>query len=168
MEYDIDVHTEGTWSFRGEGLRYRSGYGVASGQDGEGGDMHVHPADATAFAAPKFGLRELGPARLVVSSPGAADSAIRWIATSAPCFATCVTASYRSRLHASTTGWRCPPAAIRSTWKPRSDGAPRCAVRLRRAAVFPGSLARNLDCGGPQNCQCQPDKTERSSASDAR
>ena len=70
VEYEIDVHTEGTWSFRGEGLRYRSGYGAASGQAGEGGEMHVHPTDAAAFAAPKFGLRELGPARLVVSSPG--------------------------------------------------------------------------------------------------
>ena len=70
VEYEIDVHTEGTWSFRGEGLRYRSGYGAASGLDGEGGEMQVHPADAPAFEAPKFGLRELGPARLVVSSPG--------------------------------------------------------------------------------------------------
>ena len=32
--------------------------------------MQVCPADAPAFEAPKFGLRELGPARLVVSSPG--------------------------------------------------------------------------------------------------
>ena len=32
--------------------------------------MEVHPAGAAAFEAPKFGLRELGPARLVVSSPG--------------------------------------------------------------------------------------------------
>ena len=32
--------------------------------------MQVHPADASSFEAPKFGLRELGPARLVVSSPG--------------------------------------------------------------------------------------------------
>ena len=70
VEYEIDVHTEGTWSFRGEGLRYKSGYGAASGLDGEGGEMEVHPADAPAFEAPKFGLRELGPARLEVSSPG--------------------------------------------------------------------------------------------------
>ena len=32
--------------------------------------MRVHPTDAPGFEAPKFGLRELGPARLVVSSPG--------------------------------------------------------------------------------------------------
>lgn len=70
VEYEIDVHTGGTWSFRGEGLRYRSGYGAASGQDGEGGEMHVYPEDGPDFEAPKFGLRELGPARLVVSSPG--------------------------------------------------------------------------------------------------
>ncbi|MDD9983286.1 MAG: hydantoinase B/oxoprolinase family protein, partial [Gammaproteobacteria bacterium] len=70
VEYEIDVHTEGTWSFRGEGLRYRSGYGVASGRDGEGGEMEVHPTDAPPFEAPKFGLRDLGPSRLVVSSPG--------------------------------------------------------------------------------------------------
>ena len=63
VEYEIDVHTEGTWSFRGEGLRYKSGYGAASGLYGEGGEMQVHPADATSFEAPKFGLRELGPAR---------------------------------------------------------------------------------------------------------
>jgi len=70
VEYEIDVHTEGTWSFRGEGLRYRTGYGAAAGLDGEGGEMEVHPVGAPTFAAPKFGLRELGPARLVVSSPG--------------------------------------------------------------------------------------------------
>ncbi len=70
VEYEIDVHTGGTWSFRGEGLRYRTGYGAAAGLDGEGGEMEVQPTDAPAFAAPKFGLRELGPARLVVSSPG--------------------------------------------------------------------------------------------------
>ena len=70
VEYEIDVHTGGTWSFRGEGLRYRTGYGVASGLGGEGGEMEVQPAGAPAFEAPKFGLRELGPARLVVSSPG--------------------------------------------------------------------------------------------------
>ena len=64
VEYEIDIHTEGTWSFRGEGLRYKSGYGAASGMDGEGGEMRVHPAEA-----PKLGLRELAPARLVVSSP---------------------------------------------------------------------------------------------------
>ena len=70
VEYEIDVHTEGTWSFRGEGLRYRTGYGAASGLDGEGGEMRVRPDDAPEFEAPKFGLRELGPARLVASSPG--------------------------------------------------------------------------------------------------
>ena len=32
--------------------------------------MHVYPTDAPAFKAPKFDLLELGPARLVVSSPG--------------------------------------------------------------------------------------------------
>jgi len=32
--------------------------------------MHVYPEDGPDFEAPKFGLRELGPARLVVSSPG--------------------------------------------------------------------------------------------------
>ena len=69
-EYEVDIHTPGTWSFRGEGLRYMTGYGIDGGGDGAAGEMDVRPVEGTPFPAPKFGLRDIGPATLIASSPG--------------------------------------------------------------------------------------------------
>jgi N-methylhydantoinase B len=70
VEYEIDVATAGDWSFRGEGVGYRTGYGVQGGGWGRAGEMSVLPAEGMAEAAPKFGLRHYGPARMVARSPG--------------------------------------------------------------------------------------------------
>jgi N-methylhydantoinase B len=70
VEYEIDVATGGDWSFRGEGVGYRTGYGVHGGGWGQGGEMSVLPVGGMAEAAPKFGLRRYGPARMVARSPG--------------------------------------------------------------------------------------------------
>lgn len=70
VEYEIDVATGGDWSFRGEGVGYRTGYGMHGGGWGQAGEMSVLPVDGMAEAAPKFGLRRYGPARMVARSPG--------------------------------------------------------------------------------------------------
>ena len=70
VEYEIDVATAGDWSFRGEGIGYRTGYGVAGGGWGQAGEMRVLPVDGVAETPPKFGLRHYGPARMVARSPG--------------------------------------------------------------------------------------------------
>lgn len=70
VEYEIEVATGGDWSFRGEGVGYRTGYGLHGGGWGQAGEMSVLPVDGMAEAAPKFGLRRYAPARMVARSPG--------------------------------------------------------------------------------------------------
>ncbi|MEL6984466.1 MAG: hydantoinase B/oxoprolinase family protein, partial [Actinomycetota bacterium] len=71
IEYEIDVQSPARWSFRGEGLGQPTGWGIEGGADGLGGEMRLFPADGGAeFVAPKYGLAETGPARLVARSPG--------------------------------------------------------------------------------------------------
>ena len=69
-EYEVEIFTPATHSFRGEGLDYETGYGVNGGGGGAPGRMHLRFADGREAPAPKFGLESTGPVRFVVQSPG--------------------------------------------------------------------------------------------------
>ena len=68
-DYEVDIRTPATHSFRGEGLNYESGYGINGGSNGAAGVMHLQEGD-TQIEAPKFGLSTTGPVRFVTQSPG--------------------------------------------------------------------------------------------------
>ena len=74
VRYEADVLLPATWSFRAEGLDTASGYGVRGGMTGGLGHKWVVPlaedADEPAFVPPKYGVRRLGPARVIVDTPG--------------------------------------------------------------------------------------------------
>ena len=73
VRYEADVLVPATWSFRAEGLDTASGYGVRGGMTGGVGLKWVVPAsgdDGDAFVPPKYGVRHLGPARVIVDTPG--------------------------------------------------------------------------------------------------
>ena len=73
IDYEVDVLTPARWSFRGEGLGDATGFGVAGGADGAGGEMVLRDLQdeaAAPFVAPKYGLGEFGPVRLTARSPG--------------------------------------------------------------------------------------------------
>jgi N-methylhydantoinase B len=72
--YEADILAPAAWSFRCEGLDTPTGYGVLGGRDGLAGLEHVEPADPATdggpFVPPKYGVRRLGPARMVAHTPG--------------------------------------------------------------------------------------------------
>lgn len=68
--YDVEINTPALYSFRGEGLRYRTGFGVKGGDWGAAGEMHVREGEGAPVLAPKFGLRRMGAGRLTARSPG--------------------------------------------------------------------------------------------------
>ena len=76
--YEADVLRPALWSFRAEGLDTPSGYGIQGGGDGVVGEKWVvpldesanEPADEPAFVPPKYGVRRLGPARVIAHTPG--------------------------------------------------------------------------------------------------
>ena len=74
VRYEADVLRPAIWSFRAEGLGSVSGHGVQEGGDGGVGNEWIVPADETAdghrFEPPKYGVRELGPARMIAETPG--------------------------------------------------------------------------------------------------
>lgn len=74
VHYEADILEPAAWSFRAEGLVTPSGYGARGGGFGAVGEETVVPADAErdgpAFGAPKYGVRRLGPARMVAATPG--------------------------------------------------------------------------------------------------
>ena len=74
VRYEADILVPATWSFRAEGLDTASGYGVQGGMTGGVGYKWIKPLDTDAdggvFVPPKYGVRRLGPARVVVDTPG--------------------------------------------------------------------------------------------------
>ena len=68
-DYEVDIQTPATHSFRGEGLHYETGYGINGGGNGAAGVMHLCE-DGAETEAPKFGLRTTGPVRFITQSPG--------------------------------------------------------------------------------------------------
>jgi N-methylhydantoinase A len=74
VRYEADILVPATWSFRAEGLDTPSGYGVQGGMTGGVGYEWVVPAeeeaDGPTFIAPKYGVKRLGPARMIAETPG--------------------------------------------------------------------------------------------------
>ena len=74
VRYEADILVPATWSFRAEGLDTPSGYGVQGGITGGVGEQWVVPlgqgGERGAFVPPKYGVRHLGPARIVTDTPG--------------------------------------------------------------------------------------------------
>ena len=69
-DYEVDIFTPATHSFRGEGLNYETGYGINGGKSGASGNMHLRYQDQMTEEAPKYGLQSTGPVRFVTQSPG--------------------------------------------------------------------------------------------------
>lgn len=71
VDYAVEVQVPARYSFRGEGLRSPSGYGVEGGGYGAAGAMTLYPADGSEpVQAPQFGLMDLPALRYEASSPG--------------------------------------------------------------------------------------------------
>jgi len=70
VHYEADILEPAIWSFRAEGLDTPSGYGVRGGVTGSVGLEWVEPVDGDTFVPPKYGVRRLGPARMIALTPG--------------------------------------------------------------------------------------------------
>jgi N-methylhydantoinase A/oxoprolinase/acetone carboxylase beta subunit/N-methylhydantoinase B/oxoprolinase/acetone carboxylase alpha subunit len=71
VDYAVEVRVPARYSFRGEGLRTPSGYGVAGGGYGAAGAMTLYPEDGgEPIAAPQYGLMDLPALRYEAYSPG--------------------------------------------------------------------------------------------------
>lgn len=72
--YEIEVHTDADYSFRGEGLDFPTGLGMRGGADGAAGELRIRPlgavaSDAAEMPAP-FDQRRFGPSLLSMCSAG--------------------------------------------------------------------------------------------------
>ncbi|WP_419945530.1 hydantoinase B/oxoprolinase family protein [Candidatus Poriferisodalis sp.] len=74
IRYEADILEPAIWSFRAEGLDTPSGHGVRGGGTGGVGLEWIAPVDTEAdgptFVPPKYGVRRLGPARMIADTPG--------------------------------------------------------------------------------------------------
>lgn len=70
IDYEVEVEASAEYSFRGEGARNPTGYGVGGGKEGAVGIMTVAEQGENSFEPPQFGIAHLGPARFAVASPG--------------------------------------------------------------------------------------------------
>ncbi|MCC5979136.1 MAG: hydantoinase B/oxoprolinase family protein [Salinarimonas sp.] len=71
VDYALEVMVPALYSFRGEGLRTPSGYGVNGGDWGAVGAMVLSPHDGSEpVEAPQFGLMHLGALHYEAASPG--------------------------------------------------------------------------------------------------
>lgn len=70
VRYEADILVPCTWSFRAEGLDTPSGYGVEGGGFGAVGEQWIEPVEGARFIPPKYGVRQLAPARIVADTPG--------------------------------------------------------------------------------------------------
>ncbi len=68
--YEATQPDAADYTFRGEGLRYQTGYGIDGGGFGAAGEMVVESAGRGRVEVPQFGLDRFGPAHLYVASPG--------------------------------------------------------------------------------------------------
>jgi N-methylhydantoinase B len=68
--YEIDVHAEAEYSFRGEGITRPTGLGVEGARAGKVGELRLTASDGTVTTPPPYALMSLGPLRLCIHSPG--------------------------------------------------------------------------------------------------
>ncbi|MER9426798.1 hydantoinase B/oxoprolinase family protein [Mesorhizobium sp. M0317] len=70
IHYVAEMDSPAEYSFRGEGARSPTGYGVAGGGGGAKGDIRITLSDGQVVVPPQYGIRRLGPLRLEIQSPG--------------------------------------------------------------------------------------------------
>ena len=74
VRYEADILEPAIWSFRAEGLDTPSGHGVRGGGTGGVGLEWIVPVDVEAdgptFVPPKYGVKRMGPARMIADTPG--------------------------------------------------------------------------------------------------
>ncbi len=74
VRYEADILEPAIWSFRAEGLDTPSGHGVRGGGTGGVGLEWIAPVDTDAdgptFVPPKYGIKRMGPARMIADTPG--------------------------------------------------------------------------------------------------
>jgi N-methylhydantoinase B len=68
--YEVAIHTEVDFSFRGEAFSKFPAYGANGGHPGATGDMRVDVVGGESFTPPPYGIRRTRPAQLRVTSPG--------------------------------------------------------------------------------------------------
>ena len=70
VDYQVIVYGDASYSFRGEGLRYVSSYGVHGGAAGAAGEMTITLPSGETIPAPKYGIRHYADASVTAASPG--------------------------------------------------------------------------------------------------
>ncbi|MGF6726833.1 N-methylhydantoinase B [Paraburkholderia sp. GAS41] len=70
VDYQVTVYGDASYSFRGEGLRYVSSYGVHGGAAGAAGEMTITLPSGETIPAPKYGIRHYADASVTAASPG--------------------------------------------------------------------------------------------------
>jgi N-methylhydantoinase B len=70
IDYIADVEAAAEWSFRGEGAHGLTAFGINGGIAGQSGSLTLSTPDTRSIDIPQFGVRHLGPMRIVIASPG--------------------------------------------------------------------------------------------------
>lgn len=74
VRYEADILEPAIWSFRAEGLDTPTGHGVRGGGTGGVGLEWIVPVDVErdgpTFVPPKYGVKRMGPARMIADTPG--------------------------------------------------------------------------------------------------
>lgn len=70
VAFEVDVERAAEYSFRGEGTTRPTGLGVEAGCAGAIGAVRITAADGAAYSPDPYCLKELGPVRLSIESPG--------------------------------------------------------------------------------------------------
>lgn len=70
VHYEAAVEVPAEYSFRGEGVRSPTGYGVCGGGYGARGEMILKLHDGTTIDPPQYGVQSFGPLHLTVLSSG--------------------------------------------------------------------------------------------------
>ncbi|MEY9142019.1 hydantoinase B/oxoprolinase family protein [Bradyrhizobium elkanii] len=68
IDYSVDVLEPAEYSFRGEGARTASGFGIAGGLTGAHADIEVRSPSGEALDIPQYGVRRLPAVRVDISS----------------------------------------------------------------------------------------------------
>lgn len=69
VHYEVDVRIPAEYTFRAEGTRKPVGVGANGGGAGRKGHVEVTPVGGEPFTPPTYGVRNFGPARIVMESP---------------------------------------------------------------------------------------------------
>ncbi|MEA2853913.1 MAG: N-methylhydantoinase, partial [Rhodospirillaceae bacterium] len=70
VEFEVDIEGAAEYSFRGEGTTRPTGLGVEAGQAGAIGEVRITGPDGPSYSPDPYCLKELGPVRLTIRSPG--------------------------------------------------------------------------------------------------